>query len=613
MLTLALAASSARADNGDPLTYYGGPVAHSMTGVIVDWGPSINSLYTNETTGDPGLIKYFAASSGATAGIGGVLAQYVDTSGHNAANSVTYGQQYPITPSVTNATIEDPQVQSELRSQIYAGNLPTPSGNGLSTVYLVLFPAGDTICVPDGSSANGSCSGQAFCAYHGSTELANGTHVLYAVLPDNTSGPMTEGCGGESTLFQDQTSYTSHEWSETITDPLVAEAQSPGPPLSWYDNRCGSSVCNAGEIGDKCSQVTSVQGGWTVQREWSNLDSACTASEPSFSSPTASFVAPAAAAPGHSLRFDGSGSTDPAGDHTSASYGGASYSIPAGLASYAWSWGDSTPNGTGASATHSYAADGNYQVSLTVTDNLGFTSTVTKQVSVSGPSQAAPIVTTTATPPPTVSTGTVTVAGTKATTRGTVNPHGARTSYHFELGARTAYGHSSASVTAGAGNSPVAERATLTGLRPKTRYHYRLVASSAGGTVVGADRTFTTGARAPGAPRFAFSIGHHGSLPTALAHDLIVHFSCSRSCTAHFNVIVALTGITRIAATPRTLARGTGHVRYAGSGRAQLTFTSSARSWLSAAKSVKLVVVGCATGAGDSLTPPKSAPLTLTR
>src|SRR5581483_2254514 len=69
---------AAQAASAANLGYHGGPVAHSMSGVVVDWGPGVNSTYKSETTGDPGLIKYLAANSGSTSDIGGVLAQYLD-------------------------------------------------------------------------------------------------------------------------------------------------------------------------------------------------------------------------------------------------------------------------------------------------------------------------------------------------------------------------------------------------------------------------------------------------------------------------------------------------------------------------------------------------------
>ncbi|HUE28537.1 MAG TPA: hypothetical protein VMP89_17310, partial [Solirubrobacteraceae bacterium] len=199
--------------------YNGGPVSRSMTGIVVDWGDNINPVYTDETTGDPGLIKYLAANSGSTGDIGGVLAQYMDNTGHNAANVVSYGGQSTITPSAANSgtTLTDPEIQNELVKQIESGSLPHPAGNGLQTIYLVLFPSGDTECLDNAAT---QCSGTVFCAYHNNTLLSDGTNVLYAVLPDNTSGAMLQGCGpAGSEPFGDQTSFLSHEWSEAITDP----------------------------------------------------------------------------------------------------------------------------------------------------------------------------------------------------------------------------------------------------------------------------------------------------------------------------------------------------------------------------------------------------------
>ncbi|MGI8717436.1 MAG: PKD domain-containing protein [Lapillicoccus sp.] len=67
--------------------------------------------------------------------------------------------------------------------------------------------------------------------------------------------------------------------------------------------------------------------------------------------------------------FDGSGSSDPDGT----------------VASYGWDFGDAT-TGTGAKPSHTYAAAGTYSVKLTVTDNQGASSSVTKAVTVtSGP------------------------------------------------------------------------------------------------------------------------------------------------------------------------------------------------------------------------------------
>jgi PKD repeat protein len=67
--------------------------------------------------------------------------------------------------------------------------------------------------------------------------------------------------------------------------------------------------------------------------------------------------------------FNGTGSADPDGT----------------IASYAWSWGDGTADGTGATPNHTYAAAGSYPVRLTVTDNAGATGTTTTTVTVTAP------------------------------------------------------------------------------------------------------------------------------------------------------------------------------------------------------------------------------------
>ncbi|MCP4110235.1 MAG: hypothetical protein GY749_32725 [Desulfobacteraceae bacterium] len=94
---------------------------------------------------------------------------------------------------------------------------------------------------------------------------------------------------------------------------------------------------------------------------------------------------------------------------------------------------------------------------------------------------------------PTVATGSASsVTSGSATLSGTVNPNGDSTTYHFEYGHSTSYGHSTTSTSAGSGTGSVSKSASITGLSASTTYHYRIVATSEGGTTYGSDRTFTT-------------------------------------------------------------------------------------------------------------------------
>jgi PKD repeat protein len=55
------------------------------------------------------------------------------------------------------------------------------------------------------------------------------------------------------------------------------------------------------------------------------------------------------------------------------------------IVNYAWNWGDSTPAGSGVTASHPYARAGEYTITLTATDNAGATATATRTVTVSAP------------------------------------------------------------------------------------------------------------------------------------------------------------------------------------------------------------------------------------
>lgn len=94
---------------------------------------------------------------------------------------------------------------------------------------------------------------------------------------------------------------------------------------------------------------------------------------------------------------------------------------------------------------------------------------------------------------PVVSTGTATaITSTSTTLNGTVNPEGQATSYYFQYGTTTSYGSETATAAAGSGTASVNVSVPIGSLVPQTVYHYRLVATNASGTTLGADVSFTT-------------------------------------------------------------------------------------------------------------------------
>jgi ABC-type phosphate transport system substrate-binding protein len=268
---------TASTPSGAHLTYYGGKVIPSVSVVQVLYGsgtytpevqntvaPSIASFYTGITAS-----PYFDwLSEYGTVGLNGQdgLAGSGQTIGRGS-----FAGQIQITPAPGNdgATIDDTNIEAELSAQISAGHLPAPTQN---RVYSVYFPANKTI------TFQGDSSGVKFCAYHSSAP-ANGAipEFYYSVLPDFTTGGMTTGCG-PGTRFQNETSVSSHELVEAVTDPEVGIAPGLGRPLAWYD-------ATNGEAGDICNaQQQAVTAGdgltYTVQQAWSNLQDNCVVSGP---------------------------------------------------------------------------------------------------------------------------------------------------------------------------------------------------------------------------------------------------------------------------------------------------------------------------------------------
>jgi hypothetical protein len=95
---------------------------------------------------------------------------------------------------------------------------------------------------------------------------------------------------------------------------------------------------------------------------------------------------------------------------------------------------------------------------------------------------------------PTVASTSVNPSEVGAHLSASINPNRVAATYQFEYGETAAYGKrfplTPADIPAGA--NPVTVARTIGGLEPGTTYHFRVVATNAGGTTNGPDQTFTT-------------------------------------------------------------------------------------------------------------------------
>jgi alpha-tubulin suppressor-like RCC1 family protein len=84
------------------------------------------------------------------------------------------------------------------------------------------------------------------------------------------------------------------------------------------------------------------------------------------------------------------------------------------------------------------------------------------------------------------------ITSNSASLNATVNPNGLAASAWFEWGTTTNYGNTTLAQDVGTDIGSVSVNTGLTGLSTNTTYHFRVVASNEGGTVVGEDRVLVT-------------------------------------------------------------------------------------------------------------------------
>ena len=225
------------------LINHGGPVLGSAQVVAIYWGASWASG-ANATLASQ-LDQFFDFI---------LTSQYMDLLSEysTATTPIRHGQRIQsvrvtsnepgsVTPAGRQVT--DVQIQQAVQGWVASGTVHATNAN---TLYFVYLPPNVV-----STMQNGSQSCVQYCGYHGAVG-----NVYYAVIPYATCN----GCVFPGNFLDTLTEVSSHELAEAITDPALN---------AWWD----PSTQN--EIGDICNRQTVRLGGYLIQTEWSNSQSAC--------------------------------------------------------------------------------------------------------------------------------------------------------------------------------------------------------------------------------------------------------------------------------------------------------------------------------------------------
>lgn len=368
-----------------PLLWHGGPVMPSHEAFTIFWAPSGFSFPSGYKTAIDEYLENVGTDSGLSTNVYSVSAQYTGSNGRatygdSFGGSVDDTDAYPSSGTCPayegfhgveyTACISDAKMKAEVTAVVASQEWPT----GLGAEYYVVLPPEAGSCF--GTTSTSGCFDKEFCAYHSFVSSPKLVYANISYSPGDVSGcGVGEYPNGHSNGNVDDTlSSLSHEANESITDPELN---------AWFDEK-------GFENGDECRNTPfqedygsplggsagslfneSIGGGhYYLQQEWSNDVEDCAQRV----GPATPVIAnPGSIEPGQVVHFNGGGSVP--GDE--------------GITAYEWEFGDGG-TGSGPNPTHSYAAVGNYTVTLTVTDESGFTYSASRQVSVLIPEPPPP-------------------------------------------------------------------------------------------------------------------------------------------------------------------------------------------------------------------------------
>ena len=250
------------------VTFHGGQLLANVEAQAVylgsDW--STNASLTSQTAAFDQFLSYLVQSP------------YMDmltNAGYNVGRGTADTGNIDNLALSKTTSLTDAQIRSDLQSLITSSQVKTPDANRLYVVYVE-----PGVVVKNGTAA----SNTSFLGYHGAFAgtTANGSHadIRYVVIPYPGSPNFSATSQGFASNFDEQTSVTSHELAEAVTDPDVNYKT-----LGWYDDQLN------GEIGDLTSKNV-VLNGYLVQDEVNKNDQVISPTTTTPPPPTGTLTAP---------------------------------------------------------------------------------------------------------------------------------------------------------------------------------------------------------------------------------------------------------------------------------------------------------------------------------
>jgi PKD repeat protein len=296
------------------------------------------------------------------------------------STSLTVSHSYPIAgPHTVSLTVFEPDGTSAATARVITtGATPpepafTPAGGNLAQGQPVTFT--DTSADPSGRISSESWN---FGDGSPTASGPNPTHTFTALGTDTVTLRVTDTLGQTASVSHQFTVLPAPEpaFSVTTAKPLAGSPTAfDGSASSDPSGRIVSYSWNWGDgtapgSGLAPSHTYAFGGTYTVALTVTDsaglravVSKQLTVAQP----PAAAFsVRTKHPATGVAIRFNATSSTSPNGP----------------VVSYAWSFGDRSPLGSGPTPSHKYRTPGTYPVGVTITDSAGFRATIVKMITV---------------------------------------------------------------------------------------------------------------------------------------------------------------------------------------------------------------------------------------